>query len=174
MQYRFMPPLIGFLALVMSPLLWAADGIAGYWLKETEDPHKSAIIEIYADGASFDGRIVRLRYPSFVKGERSNTGDIVPDTLVGKIKADVLNPDPSLRGRPIQGLKLIDGFQPDGSNVWAGATIYNPEDGKTYTCKATLSKDGRTLKVRGYVGVPMLGRTQTWTRVASPQSLGWE
>ncbi len=174
MRHRFMPPLIGLLALMMSPLLWASNGISGYWLKETEDPHKSAVIEIYADGASFDGRIVRLRHPSFVKGEKSSTGDVVPDSMVGQVKADVLNPDPSLRSRPIQGLKLIEGFKPQDSNVWADATIYNPEDGKTYTCKATLSKDGRTLKVRGYVGVPMLGRTQTWTRVASPQSLGWE
>lgn len=175
MRLRAMPPLLGLLALLMSPLSWAADdSIVGYWLKETEDPHKSAVIEIYADGATFDGRIVKLRYPSFVKGEKSSSGQVVPDDRVGKVKTDVLNPDAALRNRPIEGLKLIDGFKPDGANVWSGATIYNPEDGETYTCKATLSKDGRTLKVRGYIGVPMLGRTQTWTRVASPQSLGWE
>lgn len=174
MRHRITVPLIALLSLVLSPFAWAADGIAGYWLKETEDPHKSAIIEIYADGTAFDGRIVRLRHPSFVAGEKSNAGAVVPAAMVGKIKADVLNPDAALRIRPIQGLKLIDGFKPDGDNVWSGATIYNPEDGETYTCKATLSKDGRTLKVRGYIGVPMLGRTQVWKRVESPQSIGWE
>lgn len=169
-----LPRSIALFCLLVSPLSWASSGITGYWLKETEDPHKSAVIEIYAEGQTFAGRIAKLRYPQFVAGEKSNTGDIVPDHMVGKTKADVLNPNEAQRGRPIEGLKLIEGFKADGHNAWGGATIYNPEDGKTYTCKANLSKDGRTLKVRGYVGVPMLGRTQTWTRVESPQSLGWE
>lgn len=166
--------LIGLLVLLCSPLSWANTGIAGYWLKETEDPHKSAVIQIYADGEAFNGRVAKLRHPSFVKGEKSHTGDIVPDSMVGKVKVDVLNSDEALRTRPIEGMELIRGFKPDGSNAWSGATIYNPEDGKTYSCKANLSKDGQTLKVRGYVGVPMMGRTQIWKRVASPQSLGWE
>jgi uncharacterized protein (DUF2147 family) len=174
MRYWWIPPTLGWMALLASPLLWASSGIAGYWLKETEDPHKSALIKIYADGDGFDGSIVKLRYPHFVKGEKSSAGDVIPDSHVGKVKADVLNPDPALRGRPIQGMQLIDGFKFEGRDAWGGATIYNPEDGKTYTCKASLSADGKTLKVRGYVGVPMLGRTQTWTRVASPQALGWE
>lgn len=174
MQHFSFSRLIALFVLLISPLSWANSGIEGYWLKETEDPHKSAVIQIYAEGQTFNGRIAKLRYPQFVKGEKSHTGEIVPDHLVGKTKVDVLNPNETARTRPIQGLELIAGFKPDGSNAWGGATIYNPEDGKTYICKATLSKDGRTLKVRGYVGVPMLGRTQTWTRVASPQSLGWE
>lgn len=169
-----LPRLIGLLVLLFSPLSWADASIAGYWLKETEDPHKSAVIQIYADGNAFNGRIAKLRYPSFVKGEKSHTGEVVPDSLVGKVKADVLNSNEALRTRPIQGMELIQGFKPEGNNAWGGATIYNPEDGKTYTCKANLSKDGQTLKVRGYVGVPMLGRTQIWKRVASPHSLGWE
>ncbi|MDP6689178.1 MAG: DUF2147 domain-containing protein, partial [Alphaproteobacteria bacterium] len=50
------------------------------------------------------------------------------------------------------------------ANVWNDGTIYNPEDGEIYSCTMTLV-DGRTLKVRGDVGLPLFGKTQVWTRV---------
>lgn len=163
----------GALAALISGTAVAAPSIVGYWLKETEDPYKSAIIEIYPDGKTFDGRVLQLKYPRFVEGEVSSTGEVVPPELVGEVKTDVLNPTEILRKRPIEGLKLIEGFKPAGDGEWKDATIYNPEDGKTYQCKAELSDDGNTLEVRGFVGFALLGRTQTWTRLASPEAVGW-
>jgi len=69
-----------------------------------------------------------------------------------------------LRDRPLTGLDLFAGFAYDGDGRWTGGTIYDPNSGKTYRCIITWV-DGNTLKVRGYIGVPMLGRTETWTRV---------
>ena len=165
--------LAGTILALFSGCLAAAPSITGYWLKETDDPLKSAVIEIYPDGDGFDGRVVRLKHPRFVEGETSVTGEVVPAERVGTIKTDVLNPVEVLRDRPIEGMKIIDGFQRDDDRRWKGATIYNPEDGKTYACKAELSRDGQTLEVRGFIGFSLLGRSQTWQRVPSPQALDW-
>lgn len=146
-------------------------GIAGYWLKISGD-RNNAVIEIYRNGTHYDGRIVKLEYPSFIAGEDSAAGP-VPPALAGHSKTDLLNEDPSLRNRSIEGMEIISGFIPDGDRKWSDATIYNPEDGKTYHCKATLSSDGKQLTVRGYVGVPMFGRSQTWKRLDSPTDVDW-
>jgi uncharacterized protein (DUF2147 family) len=88
-----------------------------------------------------------------------------PQDKGGKDKVDSENPDPAMRTRKILGLALLNGFAHDGaSNVWTGGTIYNPNDGKTYSCKMTL-QDPKTLRVRGYVGLSLLGKTQIWNRV---------
>jgi uncharacterized protein (DUF2147 family) len=50
-------------------------------------------------------------------------------------------------------------------NEWNGGTIYDPENGKTYNCKIAI-RDGNKLDVRGYIGISLLGRTETWFRVA--------
>ena len=61
-------------------------------------------------------------------------------------------------------IELLTGFVADGPGKWSGGRIYNPEDGKTYKCKLTLQDDG-TLKVRGYVGLSIFGKTQIWRRL---------
>ena len=160
------------LVLMLASFAAQAAGIAGYWLKHG-DYGNSAVIEIYASGDGFDGRIVRVQRVTFVEGDRSVEGEIVPQQMIGTVKADVRNPDPALRGRAILGLRIISGFRPDSATVWSGASIYNPEDGDTYHCKATLSGDDQTLTVRGYIGVPLLGESQTWTRLVTPDAAGW-
>jgi uncharacterized protein (DUF2147 family) len=88
-----------------------------------------------------------------------------PHDKNGKDSIDSKNPDPGLRTRKILGLPLLNGFVQDGdSNVWAGGEIYDPDNGKTYSCKLTMQNDG-TMRVRGYVGFSLLGQTQIWTRV---------
>ena len=76
------------------------------------------------------------------------------------------NPDPTLRARKLIGLQLLSGFvRDDGQeNVWTGVQIYSPVEGKTYSCTLTL-ENGKTLRVRGYIGLSVLGKTQIWTRV---------
>jgi uncharacterized protein (DUF2147 family) len=86
-----------------------------------------------------------------------NSGNDRPDT-------DDKNPDPALRSRPLTGLELFEGFSWDGEGRWTGGTIYDPNSGKTYRCIITWV-DENTLSVRGFVGIPMLGRTETWKRV---------
>ena len=81
----------------------------------------------------------------------------------GRPDTDEKNPDPALRNRPLIGLQLFQGFDYAGNGRWTGGTIYDPNSGKTYRCIVTYV-DHNTLKVRGYIGVSLLGRTETWTR----------
>jgi uncharacterized protein (DUF2147 family) len=74
---------------------------------------------------------------------------------------DVNNQDPALRSRPILGLPLLQGFEPDGPSAWGGGTIYDPEGGKTYRSKMRLDGPDR-LEVEGCV--LFVCRGQTWTR----------
>jgi uncharacterized protein (DUF2147 family) len=102
--------------------------------------------------------------------EISMTEDTLSGVIAGSPNAsperpdkDEKNPDPALRDRPLVGLELFAGFEYDGDGRWSGGTIYDPNSGKTYRCIVTVV-DIETLKVRGYVGVPLLGRTETWKR----------
>lgn len=69
-----------------------------------------------------------------------------------------------LKDQPIIGMTILSGMKPDGDE-YSGGRIIDPSNGKVYKSKMVLSPDGKTLAVRGYIGVPMLGRTQTWQRV---------
>lgn len=82
------------------------------------------------------------------------------DPKTGKPQTDVLNPNETLRSRPIVGLAILTGMKASGDGTWKG-NIYNPEDGKTYA--ATMKLEGSTLKVSGCVA-SVLCRTQVWTR----------
>lgn len=107
-------------------------------------------MEIVSCGEKLCGSIVWLKEPMNEEGNP---------------KHDANNPDADLQTRPIIGLPLLANFMAgDETNVWNDGTIYNPEDGEIYSCTITLV-DGRTLKVRGYVGLPLFGKTQIWTRV---------
>ena len=98
---------------------------------------------------------------------------IAPDgTLVGHgaggdnpDRRDVNNPDPKLRTRKLQGASIMWGFKPDNDEKteWVDGKIYDPDNGKTYSCKVRL--DGDKLRIRGYVGISWFGRTTIWTRV---------
>ena len=78
---------------------------------------------------------------------------------------DWRNSDPSLRGRKVLGMPLIWGFRKTSDpNGFEGGQIYNGENGKIYNANISLQPDG-TLRLRGYVGTPLLGETQVWTRV---------
>ena len=88
-------------------------------------------------------------------------GKVVPQ----EDATDWRNSDPALRGRKVLGMPLIWGFKKSANaNAFESGQIYNGEDGKIYSANVELEADGR-LKLRGYVGSPMFGQTQYWTRV---------
>ncbi|MDA0654028.1 MAG: DUF2147 domain-containing protein [Proteobacteria bacterium] len=123
----------------------ARDAALGQWITEGG----LSRVEVYGCGDALCGRIVWLEEPLETDGTP---------------KVDDENEDEALRARPLMGLEIIAGFEPDGRpGRWRNGTIYNPEDGKTYRCMMRLADDG-TLIVRGYVLLPILGRSQTWTR----------
>jgi uncharacterized protein (DUF2147 family) len=114
-------------------------------------------VEIYKSGDSYDGKIIWLEEPLYVEADEGETA--------GTPKEDHNNPDPALQSRPIIGLVLMEGFVFNGKDTWHKGTIYDPDNGKTYKSVARLSDDGSTLKVRGFIGFSLLGRTTEWTRV---------
>ena len=67
------------------------------------------------------------------------------------------------RNQPILGLTILTGMRPDGDG-WSGGEILDPETGSVYRCSMQLSGDGVRLTVRGYLGVSLFGRSQTWLR----------
>ncbi|HEY0794021.1 MAG TPA: DUF2147 domain-containing protein [Chthoniobacterales bacterium] len=108
-----------------------------------------ATLEVFAENGKLGARIVALREPT------------APD---GQAKTDIHNPDPSKHGQPIIGLVFMSGFTPTEPGKWENGTIYDPKSGKTYSC--VIERQGTDkLKVRGYVGVSLIGRTEVWTRV---------
>ena len=129
-------------ALSMAAASAFAEDIRGLW--DAGESH----IEIYSCGELLCGRIAHLDEP------------LDED---GKPELDKNNPEPALQSRPLLGMDLIAGFSRAGKRKWEDGTIYDPRDGKTYKCVIKLQRDGR-LKVRGYVGVPLLGKTVVWTR----------
>ncbi|MGE0624262.1 MAG: DUF2147 domain-containing protein [Pseudomonadales bacterium] len=80
----------------------------------------------------------------------------------GESRRDDRNPDASLRERPLLGLELLSGYRFEKGR-WEGR-LYDPESGNTYSSR--MERDGPRLKLRGYVGVPMLGRTRYFEPVA--------
>ena len=78
---------------------------------------------------------------------------------------DHRNPDPQLRTRKVLQMVFLYDFKPTSTpDSFEEGVIYSAEDGKTYKANLSLQADG-TLRLRGYVGVPILGKTQIWTRV---------
>lgn len=79
---------------------------------------------------------------------------------------DVHNPHPALRSRSLCGLEIGSGFKLRDADHATGGTLYDPKTGKTY--HGMITADGATLRLRGYIGIPLFGRSQTWRRPTQP------
>lgn len=135
------------LLLLFTTCAWAQksnDQPIGIWTNED----KEARFEIFKCGEKLCGKIVWMEEP----------------LRNGKPKMDDFNPDLKLRSRPIQGLVFLKDFTYTGNNKWENGTIYDPKSGKTYSCYMKLL-DKNKLEVKGYIGISLIGRSQTWTRV---------
>lgn len=116
----------------------SGDAILGEWINSEKD----AKIEIYKKDNQYFGKIIW------------GTGGDTKDSK---------NPDPKLRSRDLVGLSILKNFVFDGKKTWTDGTIYDPKDGKTYSCKLTHTS-ANILNIRGFVGISLFGRTETWTK----------
>lgn len=87
-----------------------------------------------------------------------------PDTEEGERRIDTENPDQTQRGDPVVGLTVLRGLVRSGPSLWTDGTIYNPDDGESYSARVEVV-DPNTLLVRVYVMLPLFGETKVWTRV---------
>ncbi len=141
---------LSFLAVLLLCLQAAAfaqkaDDIIGKWLNPTGEGQ----IQIYKKGSQYFGKLAWMKAPN--------------DEATGKPRTDIHNPDAALHQRPLLGLELLKSFVHDGDDVYEDGSIYDPKNGKTYSCKMTLK--GNKLKIRGYIGISLIGRTEVFTRV---------
>jgi uncharacterized protein (DUF2147 family) len=86
-----------------------------------------------------------------------------PLSAGGLSKRDRHNPDAALRDRPLCGLKILTGFRRVKEDTWSEGHIYNPNDGRTYSSTLHLEPGG-SLRIRGYVGLSLFGKTVEWVR----------
>jgi uncharacterized protein (DUF2147 family) len=113
--------------------------ILGNWLTESKD----GIIQISsAPGGIYEGRIVGGNQPG---------------------RLDAKNPDATLRSKPLRGEIILRNLRYDGDGKWSGGAIYEPDTGRTYRCLVALIAPD-SLKVHGYIGISLLGKSQVWTR----------
>jgi uncharacterized protein (DUF2147 family) len=115
------------------------DGIIGDWVT----PNGQAKIHIAKEGSAYVGRVAWLKTP----------------------KSDAKNPDPKQRSRQVVGTAILWGLHSDAASPgsYVDGHCYDPESGNTYKGKATL-ENASHLALRGYVGIPLFGRSETWTR----------
>jgi len=132
------------LLIVFAQTSAASDGIAGVWITDDGD----GLIEF---------RLQDSQPIGYIAGSISDPERTEPE------RYDDNNPNPILRERPLHGLAVFTNLRASRGNKWKGR-VYDPNTGKTYKCTITLV-DASTLKVRGYLGIPILGRTQVWTRL---------
>jgi uncharacterized protein (DUF2147 family) len=137
--------LVQFLVLGFNTVVKAqTDKLEGVWFNDRKD----AKIQIYKSGdGKFYGKIVWLKEPS----------------LNGKTKLDEKNPKKELKSHSIVGLVILKGLE-KSEDGYDDGTIYDPENGKTYDCKLTFK--GKTLAIRGYLGISLIGRTTVWERAS--------
>ena len=137
-----------FLLLVgtsFTPFSDNPDAIVGVW----KTGEGNAMVRIYKNGEKYQGKIVWLKEPN--------------DPETGKPKQDKNHPEEATRTRPVLGMINIWSFSYKETNLWDDGKIYDPKNGSTYSCTIKMINPN-TLEVRGYIGIAIIGRTDTWTR----------
>lgn len=121
-----------------------AANVTGLWMTQK----KGIVIDLYECGQRLCGRTVWLK--------RMTNKD-------GSPRLDAKNPDPAKRDRHWCGIEVINRLSPKGGAKWEGGKVYDPKTGLYFDFELRARDDGK-LKVRGYKGVKMLGKSEVWTR----------
>ena len=121
----------------------------GFWAQTSDDGRVGGWFYFWVKDGLYRGRIVKMFKNPDDPTVYSNTCD--------KCAGDQ-------KGAPMLGLTIIKGMKRSG-NEYADGSILDPRDGTVYHAQMELSPDGQKLSVRGYLGIPLLGQTQVWTRL---------
>ncbi|MXV14765.1 DUF2147 domain-containing protein [Hufsiella ginkgonis] len=132
------------LVLLLTSFAPKKNPVLGKW----ENPKGDGRMEIITRNNKFYGKLYWLKEPN------------LPD---GTPKMDINNPDPKLQKRHIQGLEIIHDLVDKGNGVFEDGFVYEPKTAKDFNCRLELIGD--KLQMQGFIGTPLLGRTELWTRV---------
>jgi uncharacterized protein (DUF2147 family) len=141
---------IGLILLILSALggVAAAEPAAspaGRWRTIDDETHRpKSIVRLWERDGVLYGNIVEV-FP-----EPGKPADPICDKCEG-----------ALKDKPVKGMMFMWGLKRDGKD-WSGGRILDPANGKIYRCTVRVVSGGARLKVRGYIGVSLIGRTQTW------------
>jgi len=155
---KYYPHLSLFLIMLLgSPQGWSAEekpaetasSIKGLWIESRKG---NVAVSVMDCDTGLCGRIHWLRKP------------LAKD---GKPKTDHHNPNADLQTRSLCGLAILHGFTSTDASTWRNGKVYNPDDGRTFSGTIKLTRDG-SLKVRGYLGISLFGKTVKWERPQQP------
>jgi uncharacterized protein (DUF2147 family) len=145
MKHALIATLLGGAALLAQ----AQTSPAGLW-KTIDDDGKTekSLVRISDSNGLFSAQIEKIFDPA------------KQDARCGKCSDE-------RKDQPMLGMTILRGVRhnPNDASLWDGGEILDPNNGKTYRVRLRPSDDGQRLEVRGYIGLPLLGRTQTWQRV---------
>lgn len=140
---------LSFLVTVFTAhLVWAQNTFVGQWKTIDDETQKvKSIVELYETNGTLNGKILKVFYQP---NEEQHTN-------CEKCPGDK-------KDKPILGMEFLTGLKKDSDTKWSGGDIMDPKNGKVYSCKIELIENGQKLKVRGFIGFSLLGRTQIWER----------
>jgi len=119
----------------------------GRWRTVDDKTHQEkSVVEITEVNGELRGKVVQLL----------NRGDKPKNPMCDKCEGD-------RKGKPVIGMTILWGLKEDGDE-WTGGSILDPENGEVYDAKIEVKDSGQKLDVRGFLGISLLGRTQTWVR----------
>lgn len=122
------------------------DQVVGTWLSENGNEK----IEVYKEKGRYWGKIVWMKEPNMEDGQP---------------KRDINNPKDSLREQPLVGLDILMDFKEKNQGVYTDGKVYDASSGKFYN--AIIKVKGNTAKIRAYIGIPLIGKTEIVTKVES-------
>ncbi len=129
-----------------------ADRVLGVYYVKDDQSDEVVKIRIYkCSNGTYAGKVSWMENPKFKDGTP---------------KTDIKNPDPGKRKTPADKIQMLSGFTYNKKEKkWEGGTVYDPIHGKTYKCQMWFG-DNKTLHLRGYIGIPTIGRTMKWKKIA--------
>lgn len=141
------------LSWLALPALAASTSPVGTWQQVDDDTGKvTSIIRITENNGTLEGTVLKVMNMSPEKIARDGNPPICTQC------------DGKRHNQPIEGMVIMWGLTRDGDE-WNGGHVLDPSSGKIYKVKLNLVDGGQKLKVRGYMGFSLFGRTQVWQRV---------
>lgn len=140
--------IVATLWLLSAAPIFAAPSPLGHWRTIDDKTGKpKSLVSLYSEGGKLYGSIDSL-FPAPGKD---------PDPICDKCPGDLHN-------KRVKGIRFLWGLSKEGDE-WTGGEVLDPANGKIYRCKIKVAEGNHTLVIRGYIGISLLGRSQTWQRV---------